>query len=91
MTPRRGRTASVVAATAAIGLTAALALSGPVQAGPSDPRQQAEPAPPLPQPNIVLVLMDDASMDLMAAMAQAQDMASRGATSKTRLPTVSVT
>ncbi len=80
MTPRRGRTASVVAATAAIGLTAALALSGPVQAGPSDPRQQAEPAPPLPQPNIVLVLMDDASMDLMAAMAQAQDMASRGAT-----------
>jgi len=80
--PVRGRAASLVAALLAAGLTAALALAGPVQAGPSDSRQAGRPIPaatPEARPNIVLVLMDDASMDLVASMAQAHEMAARGA------------
>lgn len=72
-----------MAALATVGLTAALAFPGAVQAGPRDPRQvggSVAPATPEHPPNIVLVLMDDASMDLMGAMAQGHAMAARGAT-----------
>ena len=53
-----------------------------MQAGPLDPRQGGGSVAAAPEhpPNIVLVLMDDASMDLMGAMAQGQAMAARGAT-----------
>lgn len=81
-TPRAvgARAASAVAGVGLVGLTATLTLAGPVQARSIDPRQVGEPlglgsSPP----NIVLILMDDASMDVVASMAQAQEMAARGA------------
>ncbi|MGH3306762.1 MAG: sulfatase-like hydrolase/transferase, partial [Nocardioides sp.] len=60
-------------------LTAAL-LGGHGVASPLVDTAEARPAAPDPRPNIVLILMDDFSLELLATMPQARRMQLEGAT-----------
>ena len=70
------------------GLAAATEVSPPTTPAPTEaPTEAPAPArtPPPDRPNIVLILMDDFSLELLATMPQAQRLMADGATYRERL------